>query len=178
LNPARAESGAGKSGAGKSGAIDAHPPPTGNLKPIPHNTPSMHIYWRTHYHLIWATKDRLPLITPDRETLLYPYIHGKADALGGIVQAIGGIADHIHLVVSIPPTIAVTDFIKHIKGSSSHHLNQHPMPNSPTFAWQRGYGVITLGSKQCDRAIAYVHNQKHHHQTHTTIAPLELTQPA
>jgi putative transposase len=136
----------------------------------------MHIYWRTHYHLIWSTKDRFPFITPDREAILYPYIHGKADALGCMVQAIGGIHDHIHLIVSIPPTLSVTEFIKQIKGSSSYHLNCQPNSQQSSFAWQRGYGVITIGSKQCDRAIAYVNNQKHHHQSQTTIAALELTQ--
>jgi putative transposase len=138
----------------------------------------MHIFWRTHYHLVWATKDRSPFITPDREAILYPYIRGKSDALGCMVQAIGGIHDHLHLIVSIPPTLAVTDFIKQIKGSSSHHLNQHPHDQPTPFAWQRGYGVITIGSKQCDRAIAYVNNQQQHHQSQTTIAALELTQTA
>jgi putative transposase len=154
--------------------IDANFTPNGHPKTTPTPLPAMHIYWRTHYHLVWSTKDRLPLITPDREAILYPYIRGKSDALGCMVQAIGGIHDHLHLIVSIPPTLAVTDFIKQIKGSSSHHLNPHSNDQPQSFAWQRGYGVITIGSKQCDRAIAYVNNQKQHHQAHTTIATLEL----
>ena len=89
------------------------------------------------------------------------------------MQAIGRMQDHIHIVVSIPPTIAVTDFVKLIKGSSSHYLNHHPEGRGDWFMWQRGYGVFTLGSQQCDRAIAYVLNQKQHHAAHKTIAMME-----
>jgi putative transposase len=133
----------------------------------------MNAFWRTYYHLVWATKGRSPLITPDRELLLYPYIQGKVDEMGGMVQAMGGVRDHVHLIVSIPPTIAVTDFVKRIKGSSSHYLNHHPEVQGDWFMWQRGYGVFTLGSQQCDRAIAYVLNQKQHHGKSTTIAMME-----
>ncbi|MBW4643574.1 MAG: transposase [Goleter apudmare HA4340-LM2] len=57
-------------------------------------------FWRTYYHLIWATESRQPLITTNRETELYRYIIGKADAIGGIIHAIDGVEDHIHLVLS------------------------------------------------------------------------------
>ena len=131
----------------------------------------MNVFWRTHYHLVWTTKNRSPLITPEREQILYGYIQGKADAIGCIVQAIGGINDHIHLVISIPPTLSVADSVKQLKGSSAYHLNHSQ--TGEWFGWQRGYGVLTVGSRQCDRAIAYVLNQKEHHQEKSTIAALE-----
>lgn len=129
-------------------------------------------YWRLYYHLVWATKERLPLITAEREARLYPYIVAKADSLGCIIHAIGGIEDHIHVVVSIPPKLAIADFVKNIKGSSAHYLNQH-LPAAEKFAWQEGYGVFSLGSKQLQRAVAYVNNQKIHHLQGTAIASLE-----
>ena len=129
--------------------------------------------WRLYYHLVWATKQRQPLISPDREAKLYPYIIGKADALGCIVHAIGGIEDHIHLVVSIPPTFSIADFVKNIKGSSSHYLNQFLSANSNKFCWQEGYGVFSLGSKQLEQAVDYVKNQKAHHLNGTTFTSLE-----
>jgi putative transposase len=132
----------------------------------------MSTYWRNYYHLVWATKNRAPLITPDREAILFPYICGKADALGCIIQAINGISDHIHLVVSIPPSMAIADFVQQIKGSSTHYLNYQPTGDN-SFGWQRGYGVFTLGGQQCPRAIAYVTQQKQHHHQQTTIAALE-----
>lgn len=131
------------------------------------------VLWRLYYHLVWATKERQPLITPDKEPNLYSYIIGKADNLGSIIHAIGGIEDHIHLIVSIPPRLSISEFVKNIKGSSAHHLN-HGLtnPDSP-FCWQRGYGVFSLGGKQLAQAVDYVLNQKLHHQQGTTIASLE-----
>jgi putative transposase len=138
----------------------------------PFKIDSMQVYWRNYYHLVWATKNRAPLITADREAILFPHIRGKADALGCTVQAINGVSDHIHLVVSIPPSIAIADFVKQIKGSSTFHLNRQPSRDG-LFAWQRGYGVFTLGGQQCPRAIAYVTDQKQHHREQTTIEALE-----
>jgi putative transposase len=130
-------------------------------------------FWRTYYHLIWATESRQPLITSGRESELYGYIIGKADAIGCIIHAIGGVEDHIHLVASIPPKMSVSDFVKTIKGSSAYHLNHIPSATSLAFSWQHGYGVLTLGSKQLEEAKAYVNNQKAHHLGGTVISGLE-----
>jgi putative transposase len=127
-------------------------------------------FWRTYYHLVWATKDRQPMITPDRESVLYPFLLGKCDYLGAILHQIGGIDNHIHLIVSIPPKIAVADFVQHLKGSSAHYLNQE---SRNKFAWQLGYSVFTLSKNQLEPAIAYVANQKQHHAEKTTIPALE-----
>lgn len=130
--------------------------------------------WRLYYHLVWGTKERQPLINWELEKRLYNYIMGKADAISCIIHAIGGIEDHIHLIVSIPPHISIADFVKTIKGSSSHYLNRNVLaPNSDKFAWQEGYGVFSLGSKQLEQAIAYVQNQKTHHLEKTAIPYLE-----
>jgi len=134
--------------------------------------------WKLYYHVVWSTHDRQPLITPAREPQLYGYIARKVDALGCILHAIGGIDDHIHLVVSIPPRLAIADFVKHIKGGSAHDLNHSYPGASPKFGWQNEYGVFSLGSKQLDRAIAYVQNQKDHHQNGTIVASLEITTEA
>jgi len=129
--------------------------------------------WRLYYHLVWATKNRSPLITSDIEPKLYDYIIGKADSLECITHAIGGIENHIHLVVSIPPKLSIAAFVQSLKGSSSHHVN-HEMANvQTTFAWQRGYGVFSLGEKKLDVAIDYVINQKQHHREGTLITLLE-----
>jgi putative transposase len=131
-------------------------------------------FWRLYYHLVWATKERQPLIPPKQEALLYDYIIGKADTCGCIVHAIGGIEDHVHLVVSIPPHISIADFVKSMKGSSSYFMNSHVLsPISAKFAWQEGYGVFSLDSKQLERVVAYVQNQKTHHAQKTAIAALE-----
>jgi Transposase IS200 like len=80
--------------------------------------------WRLFYHLVWATQERQPLISTAHEQILYPYIKGKADFLECQLHAIGGIEDHIHLIVSIPPKLSIANFAKRIKGSSARYLNQ------------------------------------------------------
>ena len=129
--------------------------------------------WQLYYHIVWATKQRLPLIIPSKESELHNYMIGKSDALGCIVHAIGGMEDHIHLVVSIPPTIAISDFVKKIKGSSSYYLNHNTPFTSNKFSWQEGYGVFSLGSKQLEQAVTYAKNQKTHHLQGTTNPHLE-----
>ena len=130
-------------------------------------------FWRTYYHLVWATKGRQNLISLQREASFYKFIIGKADSLGCIIHAIGGTENHIHLVVSIPPNLAISDFVKKIKGSSTHQFNLESPPNAEKFSWQSGYGIFSLGSKQLNQAIAYVNNQKQHHAQGSTIVSLE-----
>jgi putative transposase len=130
--------------------------------------------WRLYYHFVWTTKEREPLIDEAKESALHHYIIGKANALKCIVHAVNGTVDHIHVVASIPPTLSISEFVKNIKGSSTHYVN-HNLPDAPeSFGWQAGYGVFSLGRKQLDHAIEYVQNQKIHHAQGTTIISLEL----
>jgi putative transposase len=132
--------------------------------------------WRLFYHLVWATQERKPLITPAHEQILYPHIKGKADFLECQLHAIGGIEDHIHLIVSIPPKLSISDFAKRIKGSSARYLNQELANDNYKFAWQHEYGVFSLGEQRLEWAIAYVENQKQHHLTGKVVKVLEQTE--
>jgi putative transposase len=129
--------------------------------------------WKLYYHFVWATHKRLPLITPIREAPLYQFIHHKTDELSGRLHAIGGIADHLHLVVSIPPSLALSAYVKAIKGSSSRYLNVSHADPAARFQWQQEYGVFSISEKNLSAAIAYTQNQKHHHLTGSTISRLE-----
>lgn len=130
-------------------------------------------FWRTYYHLTWATESRKPMITAKREPELYRYITDKADAMGCIIHAIGGMDDHIHLVASIPPKLSIANFVQKIQVTSAYHLNNHPSFICFGFSWQYSYGVFSLGSKQLEEAKAYVLNQKAHHLNGTAIPALE-----
>ncbi|NUQ38089.1 MAG: IS200/IS605 family transposase [Caldilineales bacterium] len=102
-------------------------------------------FWRNYYHIVWATKNREPFITPTIEPRLFAYIVRKSAELGAYVYAIDGWTEHTHAVAAIPPHVAVSHWVKTIKGASSHDLNQQGLPSH--FAWQRGYGVLTLGQR-------------------------------
>jgi putative transposase len=119
-------------------------------------------FWRLCYHLVWATGNREPLLTPEIEARLYPFLVAKAGEVGAYVYAIGGACDHIHVIAAIPPHRSVADVVKRLKGSSSHYLNQTGSIEGG-FAWQHGYGALSLGQRQRPLAQEYVARQKEHH---------------
>ncbi len=130
-------------------------------------------FWRNFGHLVWATKNRAPLIQPTIEGDVYACLVAKAAELGCYVYAVNGLPDHVHMVLSIPPKHSVSNVVKHLKGNSSHFIN-HALPAEPElFAWQRGYGYLSLGESQLARAVAYVENQKQHHKANSTNSWLE-----
>ncbi len=128
-------------------------------------------FWRTYYHIIWCTHNHEPSITPELELRLFAYLVKQAAKMGAYVYQINGWFDHIHLIVAIPPKIAVADFVKQLKGSSSHDLELAGFP----LTWARGYGVLTVGERHRPVAEAYVTQQKTHHQQQTLIHWLERT---
>ena len=129
-------------------------------------------FWRAYYHVVWGTYERKPFITPEVEPQLYGYLVNKAAELGVYVYAINGIEDHVHLIITLPPRHALAYIVKVLKGSSSHYVN-HSLALDFQFAWQRGYGALTLGKRQLSQAKAYVAAQKTHHAEDTTNAWLE-----
>ncbi len=128
-------------------------------------------FWRLYYHLVWTTKNREPLIAPQIEARLYAYMVNKAAELGAYTYAINGDPQHTHMVVASPPDLALSKLVQGVKGASSHDINQQAI--GFRFAWQRGYGALSLGQKQLDVAIAYVDQQKEHHRNQTTHPWLE-----
>jgi len=129
-------------------------------------------YWKLYYHFVWSTKGRLPLILPAFEADLHRVIAAKIIKMGGSIQAIGGIEDHVHLAVSIPPKLALARFVGEVKGNSSHFINQVLKPDFE-FYWQDEYGVLSLGEKSLPAVVRYIHNQKQHHTNGTLIAAME-----
>src|SRR5947209_3911709 len=92
-----------------------------------------------HYiHLVWATKERQPLVTPQIERDVYRCISSVAQGLRCVVHAIGGMPDHIHLVVWIPTTLPVAELMKRVKGVSSAMVNDLHH-HEKRFRWQEGY---------------------------------------
>jgi putative transposase len=129
-------------------------------------------FWQLFYHIVWTTKNREPLLTPDIEAFVYNALRTKAAGLGGVVFALNGMPDHVHLVASVPPNIALARFIGQIKGVASAKLNQSGLA-SVRFAWQEEYGVFSLDGKRLPPHVAYVENQKQHHTQGSMIPVLE-----
>lgn len=132
-------------------------------------------YWKLFYHFVWTTKCRMPWITAEVARQLYPVIVAKAVALGGLVHAVGGTEDHVHLVVSVPPKVALARFIGEVKGSSSHFAN-HELRLDGHVSWQEEYGVVSLREQDLPKVVRYVRDQQRHHAQSDTIARLECAE--
>ena len=129
-------------------------------------------YWRLHYHLVWSTAARQPLITPAREAIIHQTMYAKARELGVTIHAVGGVEDHVHAVVSMPPTLNVSECVKRFKGASARAVNIDDASGS-LFRWQEGYGALTVGGRSLASVVDYVSNQKAHHSRGTLLAPYE-----
>ncbi len=92
--------------------------------------------------------------------------------MGARVHEVGGVEDHVHVAVSVPPSIALSEFVRQVKGSSSHFMS-HEMAVPVPFAWQAEYGLISFDRKQLAAVVGYVRQQREHHEGHTTIPALE-----
>ena len=129
-------------------------------------------YWRLHYHIIWATYERQPILTPEREKMFYGVLYKKAEELGVKVHAGGNIEDHAHVVLSIPPVIAVAECVRQIKGASAYAINRMPGSDGQ-FKWQGGYGALSVGERSLETVMEYAARQKEHHRDKKLIAVYE-----
>jgi putative transposase len=121
-------------------------------------------FWVCYYHVIWATKNRRPVITPEIETLILAVVRRKSTELDSPIMAVNGVDDHIHIAVSIPPKLAVTEWIQKIKGLSAYEVNAMFPDLAQTFTWQKGYGVLAFGATALERVVTYIDNQKLYHR--------------
>src|SRR5579862_754485 len=94
-------------------------------------------YTELYMHLVWATWDRQPLITPEMEARLYTCIATCCRDLQAHLVAIGGVSDHLHVLVRLPVTLTVAQLAKDLKGTSSHFIT-HALA-CPDFRWQGAY---------------------------------------
>lgn len=118
------------------------------------------------YHVVFGTKYRRALITDKCQNRLYEYIGGIIRQKHGHMIEVGGITDHIHILAHLPPTIAVSDMIKEIKGSSSAWMNEERLL-STHFEWQKGYGAFSVSYSQVGVVQEYIRNQEDHHRKRT-----------
>jgi putative transposase len=131
-------------------------------------------FTRLYVHLVWATWDRLPLITPDIQPAIYRCIQAKGTRMGCRVGAIGGIADHVHVLVRYPPTVSVSEMVKQMKGVSSRLIRQE-VGLGGFFKWQGAYGAFSIAERDVAMVRHYVHRQEEHHCTGRLSAALERT---
>ncbi len=115
-----------------------------------------------YVHIVWATWDRLPLISDIIEPQVYACIAAKCHESKCTPLAIGGIDDHVHLLVRLHAPVSVSTLVKGVKGSSSH-LVTHEITPGEFFKWQGSYSAFSIGPESLNRLKTYIENQKEHH---------------
>ena len=135
---------------------------------------SRNYYSEINLHFTWHCKDSTPMLTPQVEPVTHRIIKDRLIETPDVfVHEIGGTDTHMHVAVTIPPTLTISVFIGQIKGASSHDVNQHFAVRPKVLEWQAGYGVVSFGRKDLAWVRQYIQNQRSHHATGKIIDRLE-----
>jgi putative transposase len=121
-----------------------------------------HRYESLLVHCVFSTKERKPLISDLMKEKLWAYIGGIARTNKFKALAVGGMPDHVHVLLSLPATLLVAKAVQLIKGGSSKWMNDHSQARS--FAWQDSYGAFSIGIAQVEDTIHYINTQEEHHR--------------
>jgi REP element-mobilizing transposase RayT len=125
-----------------------------------------HTFVNALLHCVFSTKGRRRLITADLQERLWPFLGGIAREQGFKALAIGGVEDHVHLLLSLPATLPIAKAIQLVKGASSKWVHD-TFPKHRDFAWQEGYGAFSIGVSQVDATTKYIRSQPEHHRKAT-----------
>ncbi len=109
-------------------------------------------YVSSYFHCVFSTKDRRPLITPRLRERLWPYLGGIARENNMTAVEIGGVPDHVHLLLSVPPTLCIAKAMQLIKGGSSKWVHD-TFPEQRLFRWQIKYGAFGVSVSVLDRIV-------------------------
>lgn len=121
-------------------------------------------YTQTLYHIVLRTHGSRNSICAEHERELYSYILGFINNTGGHLFRIGGMPDHVHILVSLPPTLAMSKFVQDLKVATSNWLKANP--HFPAFdGWTKEYAGFTYNMRDCQMIASYIARQKEHHLT-------------
>jgi REP element-mobilizing transposase RayT len=122
--------------------------------------PSTHL--ALHVHVVFSTKDRMPLIAPAWRERMHAYLGGVIKNLEATPNAVGGVADHVHLLIGLRATHALAEVVRSVKAVSSRWV--HEEIGLKNFAWQEGYGAFSVSPSQCEAVRQYIEGQEEHHR--------------
>ena len=125
--------------------------------------PSTHL--SLHYHAVFSTKERAPLIATPWRTRLHEYIGGVVRGLEGTPLHIGGVEDHIHMLLGLKATHCIANIIREIKKASTSWVREQI--GTRAFHWQDGYGAFTVSRTNLLNVADYIRTQEEHHRRRT-----------
>jgi putative transposase len=120
-------------------------------------------YVSNYHHCVFSTKERRPIITPELREKLWPYLGGIARHYKMKAVEIGGVEDHVHILLSLPATMPISKAVQLIKGGSSKWVHS-TFPQHRLFEWQTKYGSFGVSVSQLDKIKKYIQGQAEHHR--------------
>lgn len=123
-------------------------------------------YTQIYLHVVFAVEGRQNLIRPERKEELHRYITGIVSGQGQKLIAVNSMPDHIHLLIGLKPTMALSDLVGAIKTGSTNHINRERWVTG-RFEWQEGFGAFSYSHSQLGTVIRYIENQEAHHARKT-----------
>lgn len=124
-----------------------------------------HTYTNLLTHIIFSTKERTPFIKNDLKHHLHAYLGGIVREPRGTALRVNGTADHVHLLVGLPASLAVADALRIIKTNSSRWMREQR--RSVKFGWQEGHGAFSVSRSNAAAVTAYIESQEEHHREQT-----------
>ena len=117
-------------------------------------------------HIIFSTKNRESWIDPAIRPRMHAYLAEICRDLGAQAFRLDGVADHVHIVTTLPRTLSEAQMVEQAKKTSSKWIKVLE-PRYRGFSWQRGYGAFSVSVSQLDAVLQYLHTQEEHHRTRT-----------
>ncbi len=123
-------------------------------------------YVSAYFHGVFSTKERRPLIPPALQQRLWPFLGGIARQNDMKAIEVGGMPDHVHVLLSLPSTLSIAKALQLLKGGSSKWVHD-AFPEHRLFGWQLKYGAFSTSVSQLDKTVEYIRSQPEHHRRMT-----------
>ena len=127
-------------------------------------------YFSLHYHLVFSTKERRPFIRTEWLPRMHSYLGGIIRGMNGVAEIVGGVSDHVHLLVSLRPVHCIADVMRDMKKESSTWAKNN---FNALFEWQEGYSAFTVSPSATDSVKRYIANQEVHHAKFSFVDELK-----
>jgi len=128
-----------------------------------------HTYTQIYIHYVFASQKRFRALNKERQIELFNYIAGIIQSLNCFVQCVGGMEDHIHILLGLHPTLSVSECAAKIKANSSRFINEKGWAFGK-FAWQEGFGAFSVSQSKLEPVREYIRNQETHHKGRSFVA--------
>jgi REP element-mobilizing transposase RayT len=127
-------------------------------------------FYSLHYHVLFSTKERRAFLRSEWRARVHEYLGDTVRGLGGVAEAVGGVEDHVHLLVSLKTTQAPADLTRELKKASSVWISEN---FERGFSWQEGYTIFTVSWTHGQALRRYIAGQEAHHQRNSFVDELK-----